>query len=65
MKKEIRVIGIDDAPFNKEKDREVLVIGTFFRGGSFMDGLVSCKVALDGSDSTDKIIKMKIGRAHV
>jgi len=23
-----------------------------------MDGLVSCKVALDGSDSTDKIIKM-------
>lgn len=58
MKKEIRVLGIDDAPFNKFKDKKVLVIGTVFRGGEFMDGLLSTKVSVDGRNSTTKIAKM-------
>ena len=60
MKKELRVIGIDDAPFDKfdPLQKYVLVVGTLYRGGSFMDGLLSCYVEKDGEDSTVKIIEM-------
>lgn len=55
MKNEIRVLGLDDAPFELS-DKECLVIGTFFRGGSSMDGVLSTKVAVDGEDATAQII---------
>ena len=58
MKKEIRIVGIDDASFDKFKDRETLVIGTFFRGGNFLDGILSTKIKVDGSDATAKIAKL-------
>ncbi|MBW2978287.1 DUF99 family protein [Candidatus Woesearchaeota archaeon] len=58
MKKEIRILGIDDAPFDKFKGGDVLVIGTVFRGGSWLDGLLSTKVKVDGNDATDKLIMM-------
>ncbi|MFH0979155.1 MAG: DUF99 family protein [Candidatus Woesearchaeota archaeon] len=58
MKKETRVIGIDDAPFNKKSKKDVLVIGAIFRGGSWFDGLLSTKVKVDGTDSTRKLISM-------
>jgi len=58
LKKEMRVIGIDDSPFNKFKKGKVLVVGTIFRGGSFLDGVLSTKVNIDGNDSTKKIIDM-------
>ncbi len=58
IKKEIRVVGIDDSPFNKFKDRTVLVIATFFRGGSFLDGIMTTRVRVDGINSTKKIADM-------
>jgi len=58
MKKEIRVIGIDDSPFKKFKYGNTLVIGTIFRGGSFLDGILSTKVKVDGSNATSKLINM-------
>ena len=58
VKKEIRVIGIDDSPFNKFKDRKILVVGVVMRGGSWVDGILSTKVAVDGDDSTKKLIDM-------
>jgi len=58
MKKEIRLLGIDDAPFDKFKDKKTLIVGVFFRGGSSIDGVLSEIVAVDGADSTTKIIKM-------
>lgn len=58
MKKESRILGIDDACFDKFKDKEVLVIGTIFRGGLWLDGLVSTYVKVDGDDSTAKLIEM-------
>ncbi|MBW2973194.1 DUF99 family protein [Candidatus Woesearchaeota archaeon] len=51
-------MGIDDGPFNKFKDKEVLIVGTLFRGGNFIDGVMSTKAKVDGTDSTDKIAKM-------
>ena len=58
MKKEIRVIGIDDAPFNKFKKGKVIIVGTIFRGGSWLDGVLSTKVKIDGTNATDKLINM-------
>jgi len=58
MKKEIRVLGIDDSPFDKFKDKKVLVVGTIYRGGEFMDGLISTYAEVDGLDATEKIVEM-------
>lgn len=58
MKKETRILGIDDACFDKFKDKEALVIATVFRGGSWLDGVMSILVEVDGDDATDKIIAM-------
>jgi len=58
MKKEIRVIGIDDSPFDKFGSGNTLVIGTIFRGGSWLDGVLSTKVSVDGNNATSKLIDM-------
>src|SRR3989338_6425699 len=58
LKKEIRVVGIDDAPFNKFKKGNVVVIGAVFRGGSWLDGILSTKVGIDGNNATKKIADM-------
>ncbi|MBI3036696.1 DUF99 family protein [Candidatus Woesearchaeota archaeon] len=58
MKKEARILGIDDSPFDKFKDKEVLIIGTFFRGGSSLDGVMTTTTAVDGSNATARIIRM-------
>ena len=58
MKREIRILGIDDSPFDKFKDKQVLVVGTVFRGGDWIDGILSTKVSVDGRNSTDKLIEM-------
>lgn len=57
-RKEIRVMGIDDSPFDKSKKGNCLVVGTVFRGGSVLDGLVSTIVKIDGRNSTRKIAAM-------
>ncbi|MFC1704912.1 DUF99 family protein [Nanoarchaeota archaeon] len=57
-KKEIRVLGIDDAPFDKFKKGDVLVVGTMFRGGQWIDGILSTKITVDGTNSTSKLVKM-------
>jgi hypothetical protein len=58
MKKEIRVLGIDDSSFNRFKDKKVFVIGAFFRGGDWIDGVMTTTARIDGSDATGNIIKM-------
>ena len=58
LKKEMRVIGIDDSPFNKFKKDQVLVVGAVFRGGLYLDGILSTKVNVDGNNATKKIAEM-------
>ncbi|MDI6643809.1 MAG: DUF99 family protein [Methanobacteriaceae archaeon] len=58
IKKEIRILGIDDAPFTPRTSGEVMLIGTVFRGGTWLDGVLRTEISIDGSDSTDKIVKM-------
>ncbi|MBD3203454.1 DUF99 family protein [Candidatus Woesearchaeota archaeon] len=60
MKNQIRIIGIDDSPFDKFRDKKTRVIGTVFRGGDFMDGILSIEVDVDGNNSTEKLTNMII-----
>lgn len=58
LKLEARVIGIDDGPFIKRKDKNVLLVGVVYRGGNFPDGVVSTTATVDGTDATEKIAAM-------
>jgi len=57
-KQEIRVIGFDDGHFNKFKDKETWIVGSVFRGGSFLEGILSAKISVDGNDSTQTLAAM-------
>ena len=58
FEKEIRVIGIDDSPFDKFRQKDALVVGVIMRGGSWIEGILSTRVDVDGANATDKIIQM-------
>ncbi len=57
LKKELRVLGIDDAPFTLQ-DKTCMIIGVLCRGGSSMDGVMSREAQVDGEDATVQIIEM-------
>jgi len=57
VKPEVRILGFDDGPF-KRSDKDVLVVGVVYRGGSFLDGVVSTKVNVDGLDATRKLVTL-------
>ena len=61
IKPEIRILGIDDAPLVSKK---ILVIGTVFRGGLWLDGVLRTEVEKDGLDATEKIIEMTRSSRH-
>ncbi len=58
MKLEARIIGIDDGPFLKHKDKKVLIVGVVYRGGNFPDGVLSTTATVDGTDATQQIARM-------
>ena len=64
IKKEIRILGIDDAPFPPHTKNNVMLIGTIFRGGTWLDGVLRTYIKGDGTDSTLKIIKMVNDSRH-
>lgn len=58
LKKEIRVIGIDDSPFDKFKKDYILVVGVVMRGGKAIDGILSTKVEVDGENATARLVEI-------
>ncbi|RME53031.1 DUF99 family protein [Candidatus Woesearchaeota archaeon] len=58
MKRELRVLGVDDAPSVHGQRGPVLVVAPLFRGGSFMDGLLSTHVTRDGDDASYRLAEM-------
>jgi len=64
IKREIRVLGIDDGAFVPRKKSQVHVVGVVFRGGYWLDGVLHTKIAVDGLDSTQKISSMIIRSPH-
>jgi hypothetical protein len=63
MKPEIRIIAWDDCAFTK-RSRKVRIIGAIFRGGSFMDGVLSTEIEVDGLDATEKITESITNSRH-
>lgn len=58
MKDQVRVCGIDDAPFEfGNRKARATVIGAVVRAPSYMEGVIRFDVAVDGVDANDEIIK--------
>jgi len=51
MKKQIRILGIDDSPFTFT-DKYATIIGVVMRGGEYLECVLSAQVAIDGKDAT-------------
>lgn len=64
IKSEIRILGIDDCPFNPSRRGKVPLLGVVFRGGLWLDGAMRTEVEIDGRDSTDKIVEMIRSSTH-
>ena len=55
IKPEIRILAVDDSALINKK---VIIIGTFFRGGEQLDGVLRSEITKDGMDATDTISRM-------
>lgn len=64
IKPEIRVLGVDDGGFIPHVKGTVPVIGVVFRGGYWLDGVMSTEVEVDGFDATEKIARMVVQSPH-
>ena len=64
VKPEIRVLGVDDGKFIPHSKNQVPVVGIVFRGGYWLDGVMSTLIAVDGFDATENISKMIISSPH-
>jgi uncharacterized protein len=58
IKQEIRILGVDDAPFTPHTTGPVMLIGTVFRAGNWLDGVLRTHITGDGTDATSKISSM-------
>ncbi|MFO7872474.1 MAG: DUF99 family protein [Candidatus Undinarchaeales archaeon] len=64
IKEEIRILGIDDAPFKEKGVGKTLIVGTVFRAGEWLDGVLSREIKVDGMDVTNKIVEMINSSRH-
>ena len=61
IKREIRILGIDDSALLSE---EIMIVGAIFRGGDWMDGVLRSDITKDGLDATDIICSMITKSKH-
>lgn len=64
IKTEIRVLGVDDCPFKPRSHGSVDVVGVVYRGGYWLDGIMTTEIQIDGLDATEKIAKMIVDSPH-
>lgn len=65
IKKEIRIIGIDDAPFiPHSKKGTARLFGVVFRGRLWIEGVLQTTIEIDGLDATQKISEMITASPH-
>jgi hypothetical protein len=57
MKRQVRILGIDDAPFSFT-DQYSAVIGVVMRGGEYLEGVLRSQVVIDGMEATSVCIQM-------
>jgi endonuclease V-like protein UPF0215 family len=51
MKRQIRILGVDDSPFTFS-DTYATVIGVVMRGGEYLECVLSRQVSIDGNEAT-------------
>ncbi len=64
IKPEIRVLGIDDGKHVFRSKTQAPIVGVVFRGGLWLDGVMSTSVSVDGFDATEKVSKMILASPH-
>lgn len=57
MKRNVRVLGVDDAPF-RFGDERTMVVGVVVRLPTYVEGVLRTDVTVDGWDATDAVIGM-------
>lgn len=63
VKPEVRILGVDDAAFEFE-DESTELIGTVFRGGAYLEGVLKKEITVDGFDVTERILEMVLDSRH-
>ncbi len=58
IKPEIRILGIDDGPFEPRARGEVPLVGVVFRGGRWLDGVLRTTIEQDGTNVTERVVEM-------
>jgi len=64
VKREIRIVGVDDAPLVTQRKKRVDIFGVVYRGGYWFDGLMRSDVEVDGIDATERIAQMILISRH-
>jgi endonuclease V-like protein UPF0215 family len=64
IKPEIRVLGIDDGKHVFRSKTRVPIVGVVYRGGLWLDGVMSTSVLVDGFDATEAVSKMITSSRH-
>ncbi|NVM28548.1 MAG: DUF99 family protein [Candidatus Helarchaeota archaeon] len=64
IKKEIRIIGVDDSPFIPRTEGTTRVFGVVFRGRLWIEGVLQTIIKIDGFDATQKISEMITSSPH-
>jgi len=63
MKRQIRILGIDDAPFSFQ-EKYSTVIGVVMRGGEYLECVLHSKVTIDGTEATTVCVQLVLGSRH-
>lgn len=64
IKPEIRILGVDDGPFEPRSKGEVPLVGAVFRGGKWLEGVLRTGIEKDGADVTDRLVQMVSKSRH-
>ena len=63
MKSQIKLIGIDDGPFDFQ-DKTTVLIGVVMRANGYLEGVLKREIIIDGSEATSVIIDMILQTRH-
>jgi hypothetical protein len=58
MKRQVRILGVDDAPFQFRKSKRTWLVGVVYRGNLWMEGAMVDSIEVDGLDATEIVRRM-------
>jgi uncharacterized protein len=63
MKRQVRILGIDDAPFTFQ-EKYSTIIGVVMRGGEYLECVLRDQVTIDGTEATEICTQMILHSRH-